>query len=70
MAHPAEPIIAAKAEVTVVEMLPEHWFAVERIYAEGIATGDATFELQPPLWDDFDLEHLAMLIGAERAEAV
>jgi L-amino acid N-acyltransferase YncA len=23
---------------------PEDWPAVERIYAEGIATGDATFE--------------------------
>ena len=29
MAHPAEPIIAAKAEVTVVELLPERWSAVE-----------------------------------------
>lgn len=30
------------------------WPAVRRIYADGIATGDATFEAQPPDWDGFD----------------
>jgi L-amino acid N-acyltransferase YncA len=29
------------------------WPDVERIYAEGIATGDATFETAPPTWEEF-----------------
>jgi len=35
-------------------MTARDWPAVEKIYAEGIATGDATFETQPPSWDEFD----------------
>nr|WP_315265893.1 GNAT family N-acetyltransferase [Microbacterium lemovicicum] len=35
-------------------MLPEDWAAVEEIYREGIATGHATFEAEPPSWDPFD----------------
>ena len=34
------------------------WPAVERIYAEGIATGDATFETEPPSWETFDAGRL------------
>ncbi len=30
-----------------------------RIYAEGIATGDATFESSVPSWEAWDREHLA-----------
>ena len=32
----------------------EHWPAVESIYREGIATGHATFEAEPPSWEEFD----------------
>lgn len=39
-------------------MTPQDWNAVRRIYAEGIATGDATFETEPPTWEQFDREHL------------
>jgi phosphinothricin acetyltransferase len=35
-------------------MTAEDWPAVEAIYAEGIATGHATFETEPPSWDEFD----------------
>ncbi|MCM6762679.1 GNAT family N-acetyltransferase [Rathayibacter sp. ZW T2_19] len=35
-------------------MLPEDWAAVETIYREGIATGHATFEAEPPTWEAFD----------------
>jgi phosphinothricin acetyltransferase len=35
-------------------MLPEDWAAVEQIYREGIATGNATFEADPPSWEEFD----------------
>ncbi|TDX74981.1 phosphinothricin acetyltransferase [Rathayibacter sp. PhB151] len=36
-------------------MLPEDWAAVETIYREGIATGHATFEAEPPTWEAFDV---------------
>lgn len=38
----------------VDRLTAEHWPEVERIYAEGIATGHATFEAAPPTWDAFD----------------
>ena len=34
------------------------WPAVEAIYAEGIATGNATFETEPPSWVEFDTTRL------------
>jgi phosphinothricin acetyltransferase len=34
------------------------WPAVEAIYAAGIATGNATFETEPPTWEDFARAHL------------
>ena len=51
MAVEAPPIVIAKLQ-------PEHWPAVARIYVEGIATGDATFETQVPTWDRWDTGHL------------
>jgi L-amino acid N-acyltransferase YncA len=40
-------------------MRADDWPAVERIYAAGIATGDATFETEPPAWEAFDAGRLA-----------
>lgn len=34
------------------------WDRVRDIYAEGIATGDATFETEPPDWESWDADHL------------
>ncbi len=39
--------------VELRELRPEDWPEVERIYAEGIATGHATFEPAPPERDAF-----------------
>jgi len=44
--------------VVIEAMRPADWPAASRIYAEGIATGQATFETAPPAWDDWDREHL------------
>jgi L-amino acid N-acyltransferase YncA len=38
-------------------MHDEDWEAVQRIYREGIATGDATFETDVPEWEDWDRGH-------------
>lgn len=52
--------------VTVAELHERHWPAVREIYATGIATGQATFESQPPDWARFaagkpaHLRHVAM----------
>ena len=37
----------------------EDWPAVRDIYAEGIATGNATFETEVPDWETWDRSHLA-----------
>jgi phosphinothricin acetyltransferase len=42
-------------------MVGADWPAVEAIYAAGIATGDATFEIEPPTWDAFDAGKIADL---------
>jgi phosphinothricin acetyltransferase len=43
---------------TIVSLEAAHWPEVSRIYAAGIATGDATFEAEPPTWEDFDAGRL------------
>jgi len=38
-------------------MTPQDWPSVARIYAEGIATRNATFETTVPAWADWDAAH-------------
>ena len=45
-------------DVSVVPLEPNHWPDAARIYAEGIATGDATFETEVPSWERWDAGHL------------
>lgn len=44
--------------VDVEPLRAEHWPEVRRIYEEGIATGNATFQTEPPEWEVFDSGHL------------
>jgi L-amino acid N-acyltransferase YncA len=46
----------AGVAITVLE--PGHWREVARVYAEGIATGNATFETEVPSWGHWDSAHL------------
>lgn len=46
------------ADVRVRALRPEDWPAVRRIYAEGIATGDATFETDVPSRTTLDTQWL------------
>jgi L-amino acid N-acyltransferase YncA len=41
------------------DLRPSDWPEVSRIYTEGIATRDATFETEVPSWDDWTESHLA-----------
>lgn len=42
----------------VRDLRPEDWPEVRAIYEEGIATGHATFEQEPPGWEVFDATRL------------
>jgi L-amino acid N-acyltransferase YncA len=44
--------------VTINDLRPEHWPEVARIYEQGIATGQATFETSVPGWEEWDGAHL------------
>src|SRR5262249_40251290 len=41
----------------ITTMQSQDWPTVREIYREGITTGDATFETEPPEWDHWDRAH-------------
>lgn len=45
-------------DLIIKEMQPEDWEDVRAIYAEGIATRQATFEVEAPSWEGWDASHL------------
>jgi phosphinothricin acetyltransferase len=45
--------------LAIRDLRPGDWSEVSRIYAEGIATRNATFETEVPSWDDWNAAHLA-----------
>jgi phosphinothricin acetyltransferase len=49
---------SAGGTLSVEQMRAEHWPAVERIYAQGLATGNASFETETPSWERFQAGHL------------
>ena len=58
-------------EFTIDEMQLVDWEAVRTIYAEGIATGNATIETEPPSWEVWNARHLPhSRLVARRAGAV
>jgi L-amino acid N-acyltransferase YncA len=62
---PADPAAPARigaegfSGVAVEPLTAEHWPAVARIYAAGIATGNATFEHTVPAWEAWSAARLA-----------
>ena len=44
--------------MTIQSLTEIHYPAVRRIYLEGIATGNATFETEAPSWEKWDQSHL------------
>lgn len=49
------------SHVAIRAMRSTDWPAVERVYAEGIATGNATFEDHTPSWEAFDESRVPMV---------
>ena len=58
--------------VTIEDLRREHWSGVARVYAEGIATGNATFETEVPTWEAWDSSHLSQhrLVALRDGEVV
>ena len=58
------------SRVAVEPLRPEHAAAVLDVYAEGIATGQATFETRVPSWEDWDQarlpEHRFVAVDGDR----
>jgi len=58
--------------IEISPMTASHWGAVCQIYAQGIATGMATFESQPPGWEQWDKSHLVFgrFVASDAGEIV
>jgi phosphinothricin acetyltransferase len=50
--------VTKSASLAIESLQAEHWPGVARVYAEGIATRNATFETEVPSWDAWDSSHL------------
>ena len=50
--------MAVESGILIGDLRPEHWPEVARIYADGIATGNATYETEVPSWQQWDRAHL------------
>jgi L-amino acid N-acyltransferase YncA len=63
---------AFRVALDVRSMRSRDWPVVASIYAEGIRTGQATFETSVPAWDEWDAAHLAdhRLVAASGNEIV
>ena len=46
-------------DVRIEALTARDWIAVEKIFDEGIRTGDATFETSTPEWQQWNAGHLA-----------
>jgi phosphinothricin acetyltransferase len=57
-ATPAQAPGTGDLDIRIDALQPTDWPAVAAIYAEGIATGNATFETAPPTWQRWDHSHL------------
>ncbi|MGA8309699.1 MAG: N-acetyltransferase family protein [Terriglobales bacterium] len=55
--------------VSIETMTDDDWAAVRAIYAEGMATGQATFEQSVPDWDKWNAGHFSFCRLAAKANA-
>ena len=56
-------------ECCIEAMVASDWDHVRAIYLEGIVTGQATFEVEAPSWDEWDAAHHEFSRFAARADA-
>ena len=55
---------ATKTRVEIRDLRPGDWPEVAAIYADGIATRNATFETDVPSWEAWDASHLPQRVVA------
>ena len=62
-------ILSTNPDVLLRRMTAGDWPRVRAIYEEGIATGDATFQTEAPLWQAWDAGHLphSRLVACQEA---
>jgi L-amino acid N-acyltransferase YncA len=48
----------SELKYTIESLTPADWDQARDIYAQGIATRNATFEVEPPSWEKWDGSHL------------
>jgi len=60
----SSPSITTASSVTR-DLRPGDWPEVEAIFRDGIATGVATFEAEPPTWAEWDAAHSGIRLVAE-----
>ncbi len=53
------------ARVEIRDLRPLDWPEVARIYEDGMRTGNATFEVSTPPWEDWDAAHSSVRLLAE-----
>ena len=58
-----------KHSMIIDEMITEDWESVCSIYEEGILTGNATFQVTVPSWEEWDRSHLTGLRFVERLKS-
>lgn len=56
--------------MTIRDLLRDDWPAVLAIYEEGIRSGDATFETEPPSWERWNAAHPELRLVGEREGSV
>jgi L-amino acid N-acyltransferase YncA len=52
-------------DIETRDLRPLDWPEVARIFEDGIRSGNATFELEPPAWDAWDAAHSGIRVAAE-----
>ncbi len=58
LAQGSDRITTTLTAIEIAPMAAADWPAVRAVYAEGIATGNATFETSTPEWEKWDAGHL------------
>lgn len=64
--------MTAQLQMLIRPLEATDWPAARAIFEDGIATGDATFEVEPPPWEQWNRAHLASprLAAAEDGRVV
>ena len=63
-------MLAISVDVLIRDLEPLDWPEVARIFENGIRSGNATFELEPPPWEAWTATHSDVRVVAELAGRV